>query len=304
MRYESNSTVLRHLGFCPVCQRDIKIRGNRLVHHGYERPGEGYIVGDCFAVDMPPHELSSETAVAYQRSVVTPAVQKAEREVETLKLDPEWMLFERWEPKAQGASGRSGYVTVQLTRSEVSAYDWNQKLTGLRYKAQRYLDDMLTEQRRVQTLIDTWQPQPLREVEEEERREEQSRAERKAIVDAKRAAEAAKKAAYSAAAEARDAKRHALLQAFDAEFDALLRRPQGVDREEAALLLLQESRKKDHKLDYPNDWFKVGGYNEADAAHRTLIELGLTGPSRGAGYRAPVLTAREVSARLKTLRGF
>jgi len=302
------SIVLRHLGFCPVCQRDIKVRGGRLVHHGYERPGEGFIVGDCFAVDMPPHEVSPETAEAYMEQAVIPSVRKAAQEVERLKRDPAWMLFEEWDPQARG---RSGYVDVKRTRAEVGDYKWDQKLNGLRYQAQGALDARLAEQRRVQKLIDTWQRTPLREVEEEERKAEQTRAERKAQVEADRAAKAAKQDAYSAATKAREAKRDALLRAFDAEFAALLARPPGPEREEAALLLLQESRKKEHKLDYPDDWLKAHGYDGFYAAVLTLAELRVTDtkpdnvPAQSHGWRwVPTpFPAREVSARLKALRG-
>jgi len=49
-------------GTCPVCFGDYVVYGKspRMVHHGYERPGIGYIVGDCHGVDFPPFEVSCE----------------------------------------------------------------------------------------------------------------------------------------------------------------------------------------------------------------------------------------------------
>lgn len=49
-------------GSCPVCFGDYVVYGKspRMVHHGYERPGIGYIVGDCHGVDFPPFEVSCE----------------------------------------------------------------------------------------------------------------------------------------------------------------------------------------------------------------------------------------------------
>lgn len=305
--YWPNATALRHVGFCPACQKIWKVRDGLLVHHGYERPGTGEIHGDCFGVKRPPHELSPETAQAYLERAIMPRVRDAQRNVDALREEPERMRFERWDPEAARAARAAreaggGYVQAWLTRDEVSPREWETKLSNLRHFAQRELDDWLREQKRLQLLIDTWEPRELGSVEEEIRKEEQTRAERKAIVEAKRAAIQAKKDAYDQAVQERKVRRDALLRAFDAEFATLLRQPPGPERDEAALLLLQESRKKEHKLDYPNHWFEVGGYNEADAAHLMLVELGLTGPSRGPGYRAPVLGAREVSARLKALR--
>jgi hypothetical protein len=37
-----------------------------MVHHGYQRPGHGYIVGDCFGVGHQPYEKSNEANIAYK----------------------------------------------------------------------------------------------------------------------------------------------------------------------------------------------------------------------------------------------
>jgi hypothetical protein len=54
-------------GTCPVCFRNIKLTDDqKMVHHGYERPGHGYIVGDCFTVKTYlPYELSAEGTKAF-----------------------------------------------------------------------------------------------------------------------------------------------------------------------------------------------------------------------------------------------
>jgi hypothetical protein len=64
--------TVTQVGTCIVCQREIAVRptikydcGQALVHHGYRRPGHGFIVGDCFSVDLPPHELAPDQALAY-----------------------------------------------------------------------------------------------------------------------------------------------------------------------------------------------------------------------------------------------
>ena len=54
-------------GTCPVCFGDYVVNqpnhvkgGQKMVHHGYQRPGIGYIVGDCHGVGFQPFELSCE----------------------------------------------------------------------------------------------------------------------------------------------------------------------------------------------------------------------------------------------------
>lgn len=56
----------RYVGTCAVCEGRVKVRDGNLVHHGYRRPGHGYIVGDCFGVGRTPHEPSSQTATAFR----------------------------------------------------------------------------------------------------------------------------------------------------------------------------------------------------------------------------------------------
>lgn len=58
------------VGSCAICQRLQKLERKRtksglptMVHHGYRRPGVGYILGDCFGVGYPPYELSAEACV-------------------------------------------------------------------------------------------------------------------------------------------------------------------------------------------------------------------------------------------------
>lgn len=57
------------LGTCPVCERAIRVRSGKMVHHGYQRPGHGEIVGDCFAVGLPPYEVSCVGTEKYRHVV-------------------------------------------------------------------------------------------------------------------------------------------------------------------------------------------------------------------------------------------
>ncbi len=58
------------VGTCAICDRLQKMERKRthsghpiMVHHGYRRPGVGWIVGDCFGVGYPPYELSAIACV-------------------------------------------------------------------------------------------------------------------------------------------------------------------------------------------------------------------------------------------------
>jgi len=53
-------------GTCAACWGNYKLTSGRLVLHGYERPGYGYIKGQCFGVDSQPIEMSVDCAGRYR----------------------------------------------------------------------------------------------------------------------------------------------------------------------------------------------------------------------------------------------
>lgn len=75
----------RYVGFCAACEGDFRLtdhaqdahqHGQRvrhgdlvLVHHGFKRPGEGEIRGDCMCVAQVPYEVSCEPLRPYLRSL-------------------------------------------------------------------------------------------------------------------------------------------------------------------------------------------------------------------------------------------
>jgi hypothetical protein len=53
------------IGTCAICLHAQVVRRTAMVTHGYQRPGHGYIVGECFGVGYHPYELSADACVAY-----------------------------------------------------------------------------------------------------------------------------------------------------------------------------------------------------------------------------------------------
>lgn len=183
----------RYLGWCPVCERDIKVRDNRLVHHGYQRPGHGYIVGDCFGVGYEPYELSATCCEEYLKLVLSRVRMYADnlRALEGPN-GPEYLYFENYDVETgkyiRGPSGQP--VSIKLTHDEADAlsarlpswesnrYSWERTLRITIAQMRSQLDSWDREGRRIEHLIETWRPQPLRTFEEEIQRQEQTRAER------------------------------------------------------------------------------------------------------------------------------
>lgn len=59
-------------GTCAVCQGTFKVREQRLVLHGYQRPGDGYITGRCWGEGAVPWEISPEAATHFLTAVLRP----------------------------------------------------------------------------------------------------------------------------------------------------------------------------------------------------------------------------------------
>lgn len=147
----------KHLGFCPCCRGDFRLHKRTLVHHGYKRPGDGYIHGDCFGVGKAPHELTNETAKMWLEYL---------RQVRVMRVNAVARI-----PELTQLSGRYPGATpvVKATcRPEV----WEAAIRSHRNNLEgeiRMIDGDLAE---TQHLIDTWTLLPLRlvaDVEDHER---------------------------------------------------------------------------------------------------------------------------------------
>lgn len=190
-------TSTRYVGWCPVCERDIKVRGNALVHHGYQRPGIGYIVGDCPGVGHEPYELGTGAAEYYLK-IVLDKIHLTTSYLDRLRRpnSPVRLSFEDYDVETKRVRRERGKFgppeIVQLTRAEAEAraeklppwdrgrYDWDRALRSEIAGQEAQLRYWTQEQQRIERLIAEWRPQPLRTIEEEIRRQEQSRDEREA----------------------------------------------------------------------------------------------------------------------------
>ena len=176
------ATVARFIGWCPVCQKSWKVRTNVLVHHGFQRPGTGSIHGDCFGVGMPPHETSPVIAETYLSQVVAPEVRRVEARLAQLGPpgEPDALPFDHWDSEARQ------YTKVIKRRNEVSDYDWKRRLGGIRSAVAQELEYWRGEVKRLEGLISAWTKQPLITIDEQERRERESKSHQQARVTSDR----------------------------------------------------------------------------------------------------------------------
>lgn len=81
------------LGTCAICDCEQVVKNEKMVLHGYQRPGYGTIVGDCFGAKRAPYELSYEPCVEY-KEVLTRQKKREEDILANLKEDKVDMLYE------------------------------------------------------------------------------------------------------------------------------------------------------------------------------------------------------------------
>jgi hypothetical protein len=212
----------RYVGTCPVCEARYKVRSGLLVHHGYLRPGNGYIVGDCFAVGRTPHEVSPATAEAYRAATIhhIEVLETSKASVEqALELMYEYRVYkeEIRTFDTERLQVRKGDAARSEGRYWIPSFDEVQK-SVLSELAHRLRSAHSTVER-MTGLIETWVKQPLTTVEEETVR---ITAEKKAQRDALKAERDAKKAVQSARRAERDAKLQAKIEVFQTQAWAIL----------------------------------------------------------------------------------
>lgn len=224
-------TVTRLLGTCAICTRSIKVRDGVMVHHGFQRPGDGYIVGDCFAVHREPYEVSCEVTKEY-RALLQKQLVDQEAWLVTLEagLVPHFIEVSHYtKMMRQFAVGVTApYEFERVCESRIRETRFN--ISGLKSEISR-LTKMITD----------WQPRDVQKVMEEKLTVlAADKAMRAAERQAKRDATAARKAATKAKQEALAAKRAAIKKEFRDQLIAMAAEPETEERNAKALKLFSQ----------------------------------------------------------------
>lgn len=180
----------RYIGTCPVCLSQVKIRKGKLVHHGYQRPGYGYIVGDCFGVGFPPNETSPECAQEWLAVVNEELVSVEDQLARLPDLTEIVVEHTAWR---QGRRRPTGDKTV-LTPED--GYKWTRVYEDRERELTYRIQELERESTRMVKLLDEWEPLPLLEVMEEQAKKKAVQEERKAARQAAREEKFEKKLAY------------------------------------------------------------------------------------------------------------
>jgi len=228
----TTATTTRFLGNCQLCEGDFKLDGNGMVHHGYKRPGDGTIHGDCPGVCRKPYELSCDDIKA-----VKPGYEHALADARTYLVRLESGLVTR-----VASEDRRGTVTEYI--AGVSEFHvWTRALESKIWDVKYRIKDHERTIARFAERIAAWTLRPIRTVEEEVAKERAAKEERARGIAEKRAVKAAKVAATKMKQEALKVRRIAQHAELAAKFVALAT---AGDTTGGAVLLAELHRPKYH----------------------------------------------------------
>jgi hypothetical protein len=174
-------TTTRHIGTCGACGRSIKVRNGTLVHHGYERPGYGYIEGDCFGVHYEPHEVSPKCAQDFL-TVLSRNCESTKYSIDNLPNRTQMMVN-------RGTARNPQFETYHKdSTNTLEVHRFEKALEALKRELEVRLRQIQLEIKRVEDTLVGWAPKDLVTVEEEKAAKKLAKADADAARQAKREA--------------------------------------------------------------------------------------------------------------------
>jgi hypothetical protein len=161
-------------GTCAVCERAIRVRTGKIVHHGFLRPGRGHIVGDCFGVGAPPYEVSPAGTLTYLGQIVHPRLRTTEEflgQLEAGKVEQlhyEGRVPVPWAGPLVGRRDRGWTLWSMPVRADEMDVQrqhlWRRVYAAHVAEAQSAIGWLKGEGERCERLIRAWAPRELRDV--------------------------------------------------------------------------------------------------------------------------------------------
>jgi len=269
----------RFVGTCPVCQKRHKLTAKgdekyELVHHGYQRPGHGSIVGDCFGVKYEPYELSTkgcEDYKAYAKRIeenLTGHLANLESgKIRTLSISK----------TVRVSFGQSKIESITVSADSEDAKEraeFARELESLIYRTKGEIKGWQFEQERMARLIADWKLQAIitwqEHLEQVKRERFEAGAARRAELAAKRAVREEKARILAEKKTRWEQEKTDLMAKYKGLFEKLATGVESLkDRQQCARSHWADMYKAKHKKGYLNFWERDLGCDEA------LVTLGL-----------------------------
>lgn len=234
----------RYIGNCQICEGDQKLHDGRMVHHGYSRPGDGFIHGDCPGVSAPPYETSCDLlktvkALAEQDLVA--------REGRLAKLKAgEVTHFTRG--KDQYTTRGRVFVVEEYVAGVTEPYLFERELRSLTWECERGVEQTKAAIERFARRIESWKPAPVRTVEEEAAKARAGREERAKVAAERRAMRQAEAERKKRKRDELEARRQGIKDDFVRKLTVLAETPADPGSLAEAQKIASELRKKKYSF--------------------------------------------------------
>lgn len=139
-------------GTCPCCFTRYKIRNNKMVVHGYSRPGWGEIEGRCFGAGHPPFEVSAEGSVAL-KEVFNSQIPVKEARLRDIRSGT---LTELWVAPTSSFSRSKGYM---LNPGDMG---WERRVGEEELRVEHEIKTLRDNVSSLKKAISEWEPGTLR----------------------------------------------------------------------------------------------------------------------------------------------
>lgn len=134
---------------CQVCERQQALDGaGKMVHHGYQRPGWGSIVGDCFGVNHQPFPATD----ALEKWMGWLVSREGHLEVSIAKMPETTELMVRDYNTKAGDKKISKVDFMDPTKPWL-AREWETQISNVVYRLQQELKFVRDDQKRVSARI-------------------------------------------------------------------------------------------------------------------------------------------------------
>lgn len=151
-------TDVVNTGSCPCCFGLYKLLADgTMVHHGFQRPGDGSIYGDCFGVKHKPFEISNEGTVAYA-AALRQAQANTEKRLALLQSDK---CVEIDEEVSEGFGRNRTTKTVTHARGTA---DFERVVAVRVLRAESQIAQLKAHAAQLEKMAADWQPMDLPEV--------------------------------------------------------------------------------------------------------------------------------------------
>lgn len=236
-------TATRYIGTCPVCYGQHKLHKGVVVLHGYLRPGDGYIRGNCPGVGWQPFELSPDGTIAFIEGHLQPDLDRSEQFLNKL-LDGSIteLRVEVYEPVGWGKRERK-FKTI--TPDDVN---WRSVLRSTTINTENHIRYVKRDIDERTQKVAAWRLEPVHTEQEVVQQKARITDARRAQIDEARAGRRAKREALDAKARAREQEQLDLIEEYRELFHHLAAMPQTqAVRAEAKLAWVKMHKRMDKK---------------------------------------------------------